>query len=98
MLDLEREAFRATHQEAGGYLVSGWKLPFPIVEAALYHHRPLDPNVINREIVAAVHIAQHYAWILTKQPVVAEFYPQAFDVLCIPKDNFEAAVNWKSWK
>lgn len=98
MLDLEREAFHVTHQEAGGYLVSWWKLPFPIVEAALYHHRPFDPSVINREIVAAVHIAQHYAWILTKQPVVTEFYPRAFDVLGIPRDNFEAAVNWKTWK
>lgn len=97
MLDLERETFGATHQEAGGYLISRWKLPFPIVEAALYHHRPLDPNVINKELVASVHIAQHYAWILTKHPVVTEFYPQAFDVLGIPKDNFEAAVNWKSW-
>lgn len=38
MLELEREAFRVTHQEAGGYLVSWWKLPFPIVETALYHH------------------------------------------------------------
>lgn len=97
MLDLERTAFGVTHQEAGGYLISWWKLPFPIVEAALYHHRPLDPSVINREIVAAVHIAQHYAWILTRQPVVAEFYPQAFDILGLPRDSFEAAVNWKSW-
>lgn len=98
MLDLEREAFQVSHQEAGGYLVSWWKLPFPIVEAALYHHRPLDPSVINRELVSAVHIAQHYAWILTKQPVVTEFYPQTFDILGIPKDSFEAAVNWKHWK
>lgn len=98
LLDLEREAFCVTHLEAGGYLISWWKLPFPIVESALYHHRPLDPSVINREIVAAVHIAQHYAWILTKQPVVTEFYPQTFDILGIPKDSFEAAVNWRSWR
>jgi len=97
MLDMEREAFHVTHQEAGGYLVSWWKLPFPIVESAQYHHRPLDPNILNKEIIAAVHIAQHYAWILTKQPVVTEFYPQTFDMLGIPKDNFEAAVNWSSW-
>ena len=97
LLDLEREAFRVTHQEAGGYLVSWWKLPFPIAEAALYHHRPLDSCVLNKEIVSAVHLAQHYAWKLTKQPVVTEFYPEVFNILGIPINNFEAAVNWKSW-
>lgn len=97
LLEVEREAFRVTHQEAGGYLVSWWKLPFPIVEAALYHHTPLDPNVINQEVVAAVHIAQHYAWILTKLPVVTPLIDETFDLLSIPKDNFEAAVNWNKW-
>ena len=95
MLVLERDAFRVTHQEAGGYLISWWKLPFPIVEAALYHHNPLDPAVINKEIVAAVHLAQHYAWTLTKQPAVTKFYPETFNMLGIPVDTFEAAVNWK---
>jgi len=97
LLDVEREAFCVTHQETGGYLVSWWKLPFPIVESALYHHNPLDPKVINQEIVAAVHLAQHYAWILTKQPVVTPLVEEVFDLLGIPKDNFEAAVNWNKW-
>lgn len=97
MLDLERTAFGITHQEAGGYLINWWKLPFQIVEAAMYHHSPLDTSVINKELVAAIHIAQHYAWILTKQPVVTEFFPQTFEMLGIPRDNFEAAVNWKKW-
>jgi hypothetical protein len=63
---------------SGGRRVSGKlvEAPFPIVEAALYHHNPLDPAVINKEIVAAVHLAQHYAWTLTKQPAVTEFYPE----------------------
>jgi HD-like signal output (HDOD) protein/CheY-like chemotaxis protein len=97
LLDLEREAFRVTHQEAGGYLISWWKLPFPIVEAALYHHNPLDPRVFNKEIVSAVHLAQHYAWILTKQPVITEFFPETFDILRIPRDKFESAVKWNNW-
>lgn len=97
MLDVERDAFRVTHQEAGGYLASFWKLPFPIVEAALYHHRPFDPGVTNTELVYAVHLAQHFAWQLTKQPAVTEFYPETFDILHIDKDNFEAAVNWNTW-
>jgi HD-like signal output (HDOD) protein len=97
MLDAEQEAFRVTHQEAGGYLASFWKLPFPIVEAALYHHRPLDSGVSNTELLAAVHLAQHYAWQLTKQSAVTELYTETFDILNIDKDSFEAAVNWNSW-
>lgn len=97
MLEMEREAFHVTHHEAGGYLVSRWKLPFPIIESALYHHIPLDPRILNKEIVAAVHLAQHYAWMLTQQPVVTEFFPETFDILNIPVSGFEAAVNWKNW-
>lgn len=98
LLDVEREAFHVTHQEAGGYLASWWKLPFPIVEAALYHHRPLDAGVLNKEVIAAVHLAQHYAWKLTRQPVTTEFYPEVFKILGIPQNTFEAAVNWNYWQ
>jgi hypothetical protein len=51
------------------------------VESALYHHRPLEPGIINQEVVCAVHIAQHYAWMLTKQPIVTEFFEETFDIL-----------------
>ncbi len=97
LLDAEQAAFSVTHQEAGGYLASFWKLPFPIVEAALYHHRPFDSGVMNKELVYAVHLAQHYAWQLTKQPAVTEFYSDIFTILNISKDDFEAAVNWRTW-
>ncbi|MEL7656810.1 MAG: HDOD domain-containing protein [Bacillota bacterium] len=92
LLELEREAFQVTHQEAGGYLVSWWELPFPIVEAALFHHRPLDPCVMNKEIVACVHIAQHYAWLQMKTPIVTEFYPEVFEMLGISMEEFEEAI------
>jgi len=97
ILEMEEEVFHVTHQEAGGYLVSWWKLPFPIVEAALYHHRPLDPCILNKELVAAVHLAQHYAWKLTNQPVSTEFFPEVFEILNIPVSNFETSVNCNSW-
>lgn len=97
ILEMEEEVFHVTHQEAGGYLVSWWKLPFPIVEAALYHHRPLDPCILNKELVAAVHLAQHYAWKLTNQPVSTEFFPEVFEILNIPVSNFETSVNGNSW-
>ena len=39
-----------------------WELPLPIVEAALYHHDPLNEGIINKELVQVVHIANAMAW------------------------------------
>ena len=97
LLDMERDAFHVTHQEVGGYLVSWWELPFPIIESALFHHRPLDPGILNKEIVSAVHLAQHYARKLKNQQDAADFYPEVFDVLGIQVNKFEAAVDGNSW-
>jgi hypothetical protein len=36
-------------------------MPFPLVEAAIYHNIPLDERVVNRELLMAVHIAKKYA-------------------------------------
>lgn len=60
--ELERERIGVSHQELGGYLLNWWELPLPIVEAALYHHTPLDERVINRELLCVVHLANAYAW------------------------------------
>lgn len=97
LLELEKKMFHVTHQEAGAYLISWWELPFPIVEAALYHHHPMDANVMNLELVCAVHLAESYAWQLMRQPVTTKFYPEAFDFLNIEKDVLDAAINWKKW-
>ncbi len=95
--EMERNAYRVSHQEAGGYLISWWELPFPIVEAALFHHRPLDPCVLNREIVAAVHLAQHYSWLQLDQPTVADFFPEVFDILGIDAAEFEEEFKAKKF-
>ena len=60
--DLEREVIGFSHEELGGYLLDLWGLPYPIIEAALYHHDPMNPNIINQELVKAVHLANYYAW------------------------------------
>jgi HD-like signal output (HDOD) protein len=97
LVDLERDAYRLTHQEAGGYLISWWELPYPIVEAALFHHRPFDPCVLNKEIVAAVHLAQHYAWMHLDQPAYTDFYPEVFEFLGIDPEAFEEAFKEKKF-
>lgn len=97
LLGMEREAFQITHQETGGYLIGWWELPFPIVEAALFHHRPLENNIMNKEVVAAVHIAQHYAFVKMGDPIVSAFYPEVFDFLGISAEDFERSVTLNNW-
>jgi HD-like signal output (HDOD) protein len=53
----EREIFGVTHAEVGAYLLGLWGIPFPIVEAVAFHHRPNEVPPESRPLVAAVHIA-----------------------------------------
>lgn len=97
MLTLEKKIYKVTHQETGGYLLKWWDLPFPIVEAALYHHNPFDPRIINTELVAAVHIAQKYAADTIKMPQLTEFYPKAFEIININEEEFEVSFSKEIW-
>ena len=51
-----------SHQDVGGYFLDWWGLPHPIVEAALFHDKPLDERVINKDLVCIVNIANIYSW------------------------------------
>jgi CheY-like chemotaxis protein len=62
LTDLEYAKLGVSHHEIGGYLLGWWDIPLPIVECALFHHTPLQTGVLNRELVAVVHLANHYAW------------------------------------
>lgn len=62
IIELEKQFLRVSHTEAGGYFLKWWGLPHPIVEVALYHHSPNDPRIIEKELVAAVHVASKIAW------------------------------------
>jgi HD-like signal output (HDOD) protein/CheY-like chemotaxis protein len=53
----EREIFGVTHAEVGAYLLGLWGIPFPIVEAVAFHHRPNEVAPESRALVAAVHMA-----------------------------------------
>lgn len=61
MASLEKEAFGVTHQDLGAYLLDWWELPFAYVEAAMFHHRPLDSRVVNKELVSVIHLANFYS-------------------------------------
>lgn len=86
--DLENEFVGTNHQYIGGYLLNWWEIPHPIVEAAMFHHDPLNPIVINKELVCVVHLANYYSWEILKDEVFKEHLEESvFDVLDISKDD-----------
>jgi len=58
-LACERELLGVDHARIGAYLLDWWNMPYPLVEAALYHHEPLAAAPGNREIVCLLHVADH---------------------------------------
>jgi HD-like signal output (HDOD) protein len=57
---VEPEIFGTTHAEVGAYLLGAWGLPFPIVEAVAYHHRPELVAEGDREVLMAVYLAEAF--------------------------------------
>lgn len=58
---VEQEEFGASHAEIGGYLLGLWGLPYPVVEAVAFHHRPMDCASLGFQPVIAVHAADVFA-------------------------------------
>lgn len=92
ILEAETGCFNITHQEAGGYLLKWWDLPYPIVEAALFHHTPFAGNIINKELVFTVNIAQHYAGMYLCSGNTEVFDKDVFDALGVEQEAVEAVV------
>ncbi len=90
--ELERDILGFTHCEAGGYLLSWWDLPYPIVECALYHHTPFDKRIINKELVMSVHLAQKYAYDFILEKNMESFFPEVYEALSVDKDKFDRAI------
>ena len=88
----EKAEFSISHAESGAYLLRWWKIPFPIVEAALYCHQPMHESVINTELVCAVHIAQKYACDLMQMNPFCSINEDAFIRLGLNKQEFEDSL------
>lgn len=93
LLQTEQEYLAVTHQQTGGYLLKWWELPYPIVEAALYHHTPFASGIINHELIYAVHIAQQYANVILKNQFSDTFDPHVFSALGIAQNQFEQELS-----
>jgi len=81
---IEKENLGITHEEMSGYLLNWWGLPYSMVEAILYHHSPLEENVINKELASAIHIADFYATKLLNEPWLDYLDMKVLDYLHIP--------------
>lgn len=93
LLDLEMKHFGATHQEIGAYLLNLWDLPHAYVEAAMFHHTPLDERVVNRELIAVVHLANYYAITqIQKADTHHRLDEQVFDILNLNEEDFLKVV------
>lgn len=90
--DAEQSLMGISHDEVGGFLLNWWGLPHPIVEAAMFHHDPANPAVIHRELVAAVHVADHYAWKRQKALVLPRLNPEALEVLGAGEEECESVL------
>ena len=57
MAEVERESLGSTHAEVGGYLLSLWGFPMPIIEAVAMHHCPKPAPHPVFSLMTAVHVA-----------------------------------------
>jgi response regulator RpfG family c-di-GMP phosphodiesterase len=87
--ELELGKYNTLHQEIGAHFLDIWDLPFAIYEAALYHHRPLDPGIVNNELVSVIHIAQHYAWRTLGAADLPDLSPDVFQNIGVSTEDFE---------
>ena len=88
-LKKELDDYRISHQEIGAYFLQLWDLPFPIYEAALYHHRPQDASIVHNELVSIINIAQHYAWLKLAATDIPPIEEVTFASINITKEEFE---------
>ncbi len=84
---LEEELIGVDHSRLGAYLLNWWNMPYPIVEAALYHHQPLAAAPGNQEIIVLLHIADHLVQIEAGKEKVRPLEPEIFNRFAIP-DRF----------
>lgn len=92
LLKLEKERYGINHQEAGGYLLDWWGIPFPIVETALYHHNPQCPDIIHKELINIIYIADYYTWILTGQNSPEQCTDAIYNKIGITKEACDSII------
>lgn len=89
LIQLDNEEYQHSHQMVGAHFMDIWDLSFPMYEAALYHHRPVDANIVHNELISAVHIAESYAWRVLEGSDLIPVEPEIFKSINISSEDFE---------
>ena len=93
-LNYEKKLINVTHQKIGAYLLNWWEIPLPIVEAALYHHDPLNEMVINKELVSVIYLANICSWRLLKpEDNRLSIDKEVLEFLKIPEKKFYEKID-----
>lgn len=58
----EKAVLGASHAEIGAYLLGLWGLPYPVLEAAAFHHMDLKVDENQMDTLGAVWLANQIAW------------------------------------
>ena len=74
----EEEVLGVTHAELGAHLLSLWGLPYSMISAAAYHHRPSVAPPASFNELAAVHVAG--ALIEARSPGIEEGHSTPIDL------------------
>ncbi len=82
--DAEQKVFGFDHAEAGGYLLSRWKLPKAVVQPVRWHHAPAGANDETVPAVTVVHVTDCLEHEVNEAPSVAN---------AVPDQEFLAAVS-----
>jgi HD-like signal output (HDOD) protein len=86
-IDVEKRFLSVSHEEIGGYLLNWWELPHPIIEAALFHHDPLNSAVINKELTSVIYVANYYSRVKISGTGSQDVDKKVFDFLGINKED-----------
>lgn len=91
-IEVEKSMIGNSHEEIGSYALYWWGLPYPMVEAALFHHSPLDEKVLNKKLVSMVHLANYYAWTILDDAETCHLEAEVFNFLNITKSRCDELI------
>jgi len=90
--ELEQKLIGVSHQAVGGYLLDWWDLPHQVIESAMFHHDPFNDNVVNKELVAIVHIASYYSMHKVFPNIKQTLDENTFSLLQTTKEKCECLI------
>jgi HD-like signal output (HDOD) protein/ActR/RegA family two-component response regulator len=90
----EQQVFGATHAEIGAYLLGLWGLPYTVVEAVAYHHRPMAVDHSSFDVLDAVYVASA----LAEEAVLDPKRPGAYKLDTAYLGRFGVVESLASWQ